>query len=251
MRLVARERRVRERALLGKSADAPLAVPEPSPPIHRFGWWLALVCAGALILRLVIVCLGRHDGLSGDGFVYGLQADLNARGQWFVDVFARAPQPSDALHPPGWTLVLTVWAWLGQHSRFSQQILASVIGTLTVGVVGLAGRRIGGARVGLLAAGIAALYPGLWLYERALLSETLLLLGIAVMILLAYRFWEKPSLGSAAVLGIVCGLLALTRSEQIFVFVFLIVPLSWRYGTWHGFNASAGWHWPRSVFLSW
>ena len=80
-------------------------------------------------------------------------------------------------------------------------------------------------RVGLLAAGIAALYPGLWVYERAILSETLLLLGIAVMILLVYRFRAQPSARFAAVLGIVCGLLALTRSEQILVFAFVVAPL--------------------------
>ena len=77
----------------------------------------------------------------------------------------------------------------------------------------------------MIAAGIAALYPGLWVYERALLSETLLLLGIAIMILLAYRFRAQPSAGFAAVLGVVCGLLALTRSEQILVFVFVVAPL--------------------------
>ena len=162
--------------------------------------------------------------LTGDGFTYSAQANLNARGEWFVAVFSTSKQP-DALHPPAWTLLLTVWVWLGQHSWLSLQVLASSVGTLTVVAVGLAGRRIGGVRVGLLAAGIAALYPGLWVYEHALLSETLLLLGIAVMILLAYRFWAQPSLGLAAVLGIVCGLLALTRSEQILVFAFVVAPL--------------------------
>jgi 4-amino-4-deoxy-L-arabinose transferase-like glycosyltransferase len=185
---------------------------------------LALICVAALILRLVIVLLGRHQTLNGDGFEYAVQSNFNARGLWFANVFSAVKTP-DALHPPLWTLVLTVWAWLGQHSFFAQQILAACIGSLTVGAVGLAGRRIGGARVGLIAAGIAALYPGMWVYERALLSETLLLLGISIIILLGYRFWARPSARSAAVLGIVCGLLALTRSEQILVFVALVAPL--------------------------
>ena len=228
MRLVSRERPALEGAGSVKSLGSPgILSPEdePCPSTDRFAWWLALACAVALILRLVIVLLGRHDTLSGDGFVYSAEANLNARGEWFVSVFSSAPKPPDALHPPAWTLVLTVWAWLGQHSWFAQQVLAACIGTLTVGAVGLAGRWIGGARVGLTAAGIAALYPGLWVYERALLSETLLLLGIAIMVLLGYRFRGRPSAGSAAVLGIVCGLLALTRSEQILVFVVLVAPL--------------------------
>ena len=204
--------------------DASSPEAEPLPSTDRFGWWLLLICAVAFILRLVIIYQGRHDALSGDGFQYSIQANLNAQGEWFVAIFSTA-KPPDALHPPAWTLLLTVWAWLGQHSWLSQQVLASGVGSLTVGVVGLAGRRIGGVRVGLLAAGIAALYPGLWVYERAILSETLLLLGIAVMILLAYRFRAQPSAGLAAVLGIVCGLVALTRSEQILVFAFVVAPL--------------------------
>ncbi len=196
----------------------------PEPAIDRFGWWLVLICAVAFILRLVIVYQGRNSALTGDGFEYSLQANLNARGEWFASVFGKGTRP-DALHPPAWALVLTIWAWLGQHSWLAQQTLASAVGTLTVGAVGLAGRRIGGVRVGLIAAGIAALYPGLWVYERAILSETLLLLGIAVMILVAYRFWAHPSARRAAVLGLMCGVLALTRSEQILVLPVVVAPL--------------------------
>ena len=196
----------------------------PEPAVERFGWWLVLICAVAFILRLVIVYQGRNSALTGDGFEYSLEANLNARGEWFVSVFGNGTRP-DALHPPAWALVLTIWAWLGQHSWLAQQTLAAAVGTLTVGAVGLAGRRIAGVRVGLIAAGIAALYPGLWVYERAILSETLLLLGIAVMILVAYRFRARPSARRAAVLGLMCGLLALTRSEQILVLAVVVAPL--------------------------
>jgi 4-amino-4-deoxy-L-arabinose transferase-like glycosyltransferase len=205
-------------------SDVAAQEPEPEPSIDRFGWWLVLICAVAFILRLVIVYQGRNSALTGDGFGYSLQANLNARGEWFASLSSNGARP-DALHPPAWALVLTIWAWLGQHSWLAQQTLASAVGTLTVGAVGLAGRRIGGGRVGLIAAGIAAVYPGLWVYERAILSETLLLLGIAVMILLAYRFWAHPSALLAAVLGLVCGLLALTRSEQILVLAVVVAPL--------------------------
>ena len=68
-------------------------------------------------------------------------------------------------------------------------------------------------------------YAGLWVYERALLSETLLLPAIAVMILLIYRFHDRPSLGGVAVLGGMCGVLAITRSEQILIFPLVVLPL--------------------------
>jgi 4-amino-4-deoxy-L-arabinose transferase-like glycosyltransferase len=122
-------------------------------------------------------------------------------------------------------MVLTVWAWFGQHSHFSQQILACLIGTATVLLVGVCGRQLSGDRAGLVAAGIAAGYAALWLYERALLSEVLLLPEIAVFILLVYRFRSHPSLPRVAVLGGMCGVMAMTRSEQILIFPLVVVPV--------------------------
>jgi len=94
-----------------------------------------------------------------------------------------------------------------------------------VALVGLAARRITGDRAGLIAAAFAELYPGLWMFERELLSETLLVLGVAVAILCAYSFIAQPTRGRAVVLGGVCGLLALIRSEQALLLLVLLVPV--------------------------
>ena len=217
----------------GSGSSLPESHLVEGPPRHsveRFGWWLLLIAAAAFFLRLVIDYQGRNTWLTGDGFAYSIEAQLNAHGHWF----SNSGNP-DALHPPAWVTLLTVWEWLGEHSWLSERVLASAVGSLTVVFVGLAGRRIAGSWVGLLASAIAAVYPGLWVYEWPLLSETLLLLGIAVLILMAYRFWAKPSAGSAAVLGFLCGMVALTRSEQILLLFLVVTPLiltvkrqSWR-----------------------
>ncbi len=201
----------------------------------RFGYSLTMVAVAALSLRIIVVLLSRDEGVGGDGFGYVLEANLNYGGRWFV-VNGRP----DALHPPAWVLMLTAWTWMGHHSMFSRQVLACVVGTTTVVVVGLAGRRLGGDRVGLIAAGIAAIYAGFWVYERALLSETLLLLVVAVMIFFAYGYLARPSVGRAAVLGATCGLLAMTRSEQILIFPLLVVPLILRTKN-VGWRARIGW----------
>jgi hypothetical protein len=65
----------------------------------------------------------------------------------------------------------------------------------------------------------------MWIYERALLSEVLLLPLVSLTILLAYRFRGRPTLAGAAVLGLMCGLLTQTRSEQILTAPLLVVPL--------------------------
>ena len=205
--------------------------PDAAERIVHFWRWLGLITAGGLGLRLLVVVLSRHERVTGDGYEWSAQGNLNAAGHWFVSPFTLRP---DALRPPGWAMVLTVWAWLGQHSWFSQQILACVIGSATVLLVGVCARQLTGDRAGLVAAGIAAGYAGLWLYERALLSEVLLLPEIAVFILLVYRFRCHPSLRGAAVLGGMCGVMAMTRSEQILIFPLVVLPvvLAVNWGSW-------------------
>ena len=199
-----------------------MRTPTQAKPVRRFGQWLGLITAGALALRVIVIVISSDEAVGGDGFAYSVGANQNAAGHWFLGTFTNKPA---ALHPPVWSLILTGWAALGQHDEFRQQLLAAVIGTCTVGVVGLAGRRIAGDRVGLISAAIAAVYSGLWLYERALLSETFLFLVIALMLILAYSFRDHPSTARAALLGAMCGLLAMTRSEEILIFPLLAVPL--------------------------
>jgi hypothetical protein len=64
-------------------------------------------------------------------------------------------------------------------------------------MTGLAGRAAFGRRVGLVGAALAAVYPGMWLYERELLAEPLAMLGTSTTIWLAYRFRSSPSFGIA------------------------------------------------------
>ncbi|MGH9025403.1 MAG: glycosyltransferase family 39 protein, partial [Acidimicrobiia bacterium] len=153
---------------------------------------------------------------------------LLAEGKGFIapEPFLSSGQVADwAPHPPAWPVVLSVPAFFGFRSYLEQQALAAVIGAATIVVVGLVGRRVGGPRVGLIAAGMAAIYPFFWRYERELLSETLTLLGVAVVLLLAYRFWARPSLGGAIAVAVVCGLLALSRAELVLLAIALLAPL--------------------------
>ena len=163
--------------------------------------------------------------------------NLNAAGHWFVSPFNLRP---DALRPPGWAIVLTVWAWLGQHSWFSQQILSCVIGSATVLLIGLCARQLTGDLAGLVASGIAAGYAGLWVYERALLSEVLLLAEIALFILLVYGFRGNPSIRGVVILGGMCGVLAITRSEQILIFPLVVLPVVLVI-TWGSWRRAVGW----------
>jgi 4-amino-4-deoxy-L-arabinose transferase-like glycosyltransferase len=133
--------------------------------------------------------------------------------------------PPDAAVPPGWSVLLSIPTRFGLRSILSQQLFVCCIGAATIVMAGLAGRQAFGRRVGLVAAGIVAVYPNMWLYERELLSESVTMLLIATFIWLSYRFIAGPSTGRALALGLMLGVLAMTRAEQLMLAAFLVAPL--------------------------
>ena len=86
-----------------------------------------------------------------------------------------------------------------------------LVGALVIVVVGLLGRRVGGPRVGLIAAALTALYPHLLAADVSLMSESLYALVVGIVLLLAYRLMDRPTLAAGAALG---GLYALLRKKK-------------------------------------
>ncbi len=181
-----------------------------------------MIAVVALAIRLGYTLTLRNHPIHADGVYYYFAALALHGGHAFVNPFTGKDA---AFHPPLWTLVLTAPSVLGRDSRLAAQVFASFIGTATVVAVGFAGRRIVSPRCGIIAALVAAVYPGLWVFERSLLSETLLFLLVAVVISASYAYASRPSRGRAALVGALCGLLALTRAEETLLVVFLLVPL--------------------------
>jgi 4-amino-4-deoxy-L-arabinose transferase-like glycosyltransferase len=214
-------------AATNASPDPEASSPESAPgtgrrPGRAFWCWLGVIVAAGLALRIGIVWHEQGRLVGGDGFGYHLQTVDLLDGKGFINPFNRE---RSALHPPVWALVLTAVTVLKVDSWLDHQLFSAVLGSSTVLLVGLAGRRIGGDRTGLIAAGIAAIYTGLWIYERSLLSETLLMTIIAATILLAYAFRARPTTGKVVGLALLFALMALTRSEQALAIPLLLVPL--------------------------
>jgi 4-amino-4-deoxy-L-arabinose transferase-like glycosyltransferase len=127
-------------------------------------------------------------------------------------------------HPP--------FSWAGTGDRFGTNVREDryamvAFGTLLVLLIGLLGRRVGrsvpgvGAEsVGLVAAGIAAVSPNLWVNDGLVMAETLTGVAVVGACLLAFALWDRPTLPRAAALGAVCGIVALARAELV-----LLVPL--------------------------
>lgn len=197
--------------------------------MRRGGWALAGIVLCGAVLRIGYVLTQAGHEVQGDGEGYYHSALLLADGHGFVSsgeflLTSDAAGAAAADHPPAWILVLAALAVVGFQRIVYFQLLAAVIGVATVAAVGVTGRRIAGPRVGLIAAGLAALYPNLWMYERVLLCETLAVLLATLVVYAAYAVWDRPSTRGAALLGLTVGLLTLTRPEALLLVGLLVVP---------------------------
>jgi Dolichyl-phosphate-mannose-protein mannosyltransferase len=199
---------------------------EGRPPARRgrrrFAIGLALIALAGAGIRLGYVLAGGGNDTSGDGLYYYFAANVLVDGGGFVNPWSGMPT---ALHPPAWPVVLGPPSLIGLDTLLAHQVFACVVGTATVVLVGLAGREIAGRRVGLLAAAIAAAHPNLWVRERELAAETLVLPLTAVVVILAYRYWRVPHTVTLLALGAACGVLLLAHSAMVLLLVVLVPAL--------------------------
>jgi 4-amino-4-deoxy-L-arabinose transferase-like glycosyltransferase len=182
----------------------------------------------AFAVRLAYVAVHEYDASMTDASWYLNGANLLADGRGFIDPLAYMRDGVSipgALHPPGYTVVMAIPSLFGITGTFGHQIWSSMIGTATVLVVALLARRLAGPRAGLLAAAVAALYPWFWLHDSTLMSENLAMLLAAILLLLSYRFWDRPTTWGAMLIGLTLGIAVLTRSESLSLLVFLALPL--------------------------
>lgn len=201
---------------------------------------LAAIALGGLALRLVYAyAIVKSRPLLGDALEFQQQANLLASGHgliepqvWLTQHIAR---PS-ADKPPVYPLLEAVISVLGGRTWAWHDVVDLVAGTATVWVTGLLGNSVGGggargARLGLIAAGIAAVYPLLIAADGSLRSESVFALFVTLSLLCALRLREDPSVRRAIALGFVIALAALTRSEGLLLVVLLPFGLAgWRRG---------------------
>src|SRR6478735_4916583 len=112
---------------------------------------VVLVGAALRIVRLVVDKWG-HPLLLNDSLYYSAQAQQLAHGIWFREVFVDQP---GAEHGPLTSSLMALVSW-GNSPFDRQRVVTVACGIATVAVIGLVGRRVGGDRVGLIAAAIAA-----------------------------------------------------------------------------------------------
>jgi 4-amino-4-deoxy-L-arabinose transferase-like glycosyltransferase len=189
---------------------------------------LAIVVAGAAIRVLYTLLEAPWPPPAlDDQFYFSALPKLIADGEGFVRPFVfafRGQSLPTAEHPPLHSIVLAGLAELGGRSPDAQRLSGTLFGAGTIMALGLIGRRLAGDRAGLLAAGLAAVFPVLIAADGALMSESLFGMLVALLLLAALRLAEAPRAGRAVVLGVVAGLAALTRSEALLLLPLVLVP---------------------------
>ena len=213
------------RPLLGRPRPpGQLTAPLRSRPVGFRGRLLVITAVGAAWrLGYLIVAKADQPLLLNDSIYFSIQAGLNSEGHWFEDALTGQP---GAEHGMLTSLYLTPWSIGGGDSVFPQRLGITLLGIATVFVIGMTGRRLASGfgvataeRIGLLAAAIAAVYPNLWVNDSLVMSETLAILLVSLALYVALGHHVNPTVASGALLGVLAGLGALTRSE-----IALLIP---------------------------
>ena len=197
--------------------------------LYRRGIGFALLVGGTW--RIIVLISKWHVPLKlNDSLYYSIQAYNNARGHWFKEAGGAAFQywgvHPGAEHPPLTSIVITP-ASLLPNPEFWQRATMTVIGIALIPLIAMLGRRIGGRVVGVLTATIAAAYPNIWLSDGLIMSESLLLLAVVIVLLLALRHRERFDYRSALVLGVAIGVAGHARSE-VLMFAPLLALVGYR-----------------------
>ena len=197
-------------------------------PITGFTVGLAIATLVGLAIRIARVALvtGRQD-LRNDSFYYYWQArEVNA-GHGFAQVFGIIQYGQwvpGADHPPGYVTLLVVLQRLHLRSPMSEQYFMAVLGTGSVILIGLTARRLLGGRAGVIAAGIAAIYPNLWINDTLIMSEGLFVFAFTASLHAVFRFRSDRSWRWLVVLAIALTVASSARPESLLLFVLVLLP---------------------------
>lgn len=187
---------------------------------------LFVVAALAFALRLA---WGVAAGVTpvaafDDALWYHQAATLLASGHGYVNPVTGQPTAS---WPPGYPFVLSLAYRVTGASPVTAVVLNAVLGAATCVLVGRLGARLGGRRVGLVAAALLAVYPGHVFFAALVLSETLFTCLVLALLVIALALRADREGGSTlrwVAWGIGVGLTTLVRAESLALALVPVLP---------------------------
>lgn len=212
-------------------------------------WWVAYVDRP--------ICPRLNDGtqpgcfnVGGDALFGYWQGRLVAMGKGFLDPVAYFLEDGrirqSAAKPPLYPGFLAVLGRLGLESAEAQRFALLLVGCVTIVLVALVGRHLGGERgdrVGLIAAGLAAVAPAFWINDTMLQVEPLSTLAVAGALLLAYRFRARPTVPLALGLAATLAAGAMLRAEMQLMIPAVLWPMvvtTWTWSRWRRLGVVVG-----------
>jgi 4-amino-4-deoxy-L-arabinose transferase-like glycosyltransferase len=182
--------------------------------------WPVVLAVVALVLRLGLIIATHRFAPNNDPADYDHIARSIANGHGYPPTLLAAPGTPSALRPPGYPLLLALVYLLGGH-WLAGRVANALLGVVVVWLVYLIAKVLWTERHGLIAGGLAAIFPPLIALNGSLLSEPLFLVFelLVVWAVLGYQDGRRRLL-RAAVIGVLCGAAALTRS------VGLLLPIA-------------------------
>ena len=206
-----------------------VGAPTLGPSLAPFRWRLFLIVIGAFAVRAAyVLAVGRHQPLIGDAETYHLLAETVSNGRGYVrprELFNGVVIPT-AEFPPAYPLVLSAASLLGFDTPSWHHMVGAFLGAATVLLIGLVGRALGGDRLGLVAATLAAIYPQLIVFDGAINNEGMAAMLVAGLVLAALRSHRISHFFAAGMVG---GIAVLTRTELLLVVLLALVPVANRH----------------------
>ena len=188
---------------------------------------LGIIGALGLVGRVLFVRTEAPIRFLTDEFWFVVEARRLFSSHPFTDPVFGYPT---ALHGPLGAVVLAPLAWLLPDSTSSLRLFSALIGTATVLSCGMVGRRLGGDRVGLAAAVVAALTPDLWMASGLVGDDALASLLFVWVIAVTYAALDRWTWPRGIALGALLGLLTLCFTGSLEVAAVLLVGLAWHQG---------------------
>lgn len=212
---------------------------------RRFRLWLLALVALALALRVVLALAVSPATIDGDPAFYDRAGAAVSEGEGWPRL--SGAEHATALHPPGWPYALgAAYAVTGADEPANRwrvgRLANAVFGAVAAGLLGLLGAALFTPLVGLIAAGLYAVYPPPAILGTALLSEPLFVALMLAALLAVTRAGRAPvdmsaggrperagGWGWVVAAGVLVGLAALTRPNGIILLLPLAIALwSWR-----------------------